>query len=206
MHIWPKQRCGHCHPIGESEMTLLPDRVCPEGFIYKDGLLSSDEERTLVERFAQLHFREFEFRGFLGKRRVVSFGWRYDFNTRELQKAEEIPDFLLHVGVTATEFAGLDASQFQQVLVTEYSPGAGIAWHKDRPEFEHVIAVSLLSPCLFRLRRKRGNAWERASIELQSRSAYLLSGSARTVWQHSIPPVDNLRYSVTFRSFRDSTK
>jgi alkylated DNA repair dioxygenase AlkB len=107
-----------------------------------------------------------------------------------------------YLRVTATEFTGLDASRFQQVLVTEYSPGAGIGWHKDRPEFEHVIGVSLLSPCLFRLRRKRGNGWERASIELQPRSAYLLSGSARTDWQHSIPPVDKLRYSVTFRSFR----
>jgi alkylated DNA repair dioxygenase AlkB len=183
-------------------MTLLHDLLFPEGFAYRDELLSSDQERTLVERFAQLHFKEFEFRGFLGKRRIVSFGWRYDFNTRELQKAEEIPDFLLHLRVTATQSAGLDASRFQQVLVTEYAPGAGIGWHKDRPEFEHVIGVSLLSPCLFRLRRKRGNGWERASIELQPRSAYLLSGSARTDWQHSIPPVDKLRYSVTFRSFR----
>ena len=82
-----------------------------------------------------------------------------------------------------------------KVLVTEYSPGAGIGWHKDRPEFEEVIGVSLLSPCLFRLRQKRGNGWERASIELQPRSAYLLSGSARTGWQHSIPPIDKLRYS-----------
>src|SRR6185369_3243486 len=156
-------------------------------------------------QIAQLPFKEFEFQGFLGRRRVVSFGWRYDFSMRELRKADEIPDFLLHLGVTATEFAGLDVSRFQQVLVTEYSPGAGIGWHKDRPEFEQVVGVSLLSPCLFRLRRKRGNGWERASIELQPRSAYLLSGSARTDWQHSIPPVDKLRYSVTFRSFRRRT-
>jgi alkylated DNA repair dioxygenase AlkB len=102
---------------------------------------------------------------------VVSFGWRYDFSMRELRKADEIPDFLLHLGVTATEFAGLDVSRFQHVLVTEYSPGAGIGWHKDRPEFEQVVGVSLLSPCLFRLRRKRGNGWERASIELQPLSS-----------------------------------
>ena len=75
---------------------------------------------------------------------MVSFGWRYDFSMRELRKADEIPDFLLHLGVTATEFAGLDVSRFQQVLVTEYSPGAGIGWHKDRPEFEQVVGVSLL--------------------------------------------------------------
>jgi len=151
-------------------MTLLHDRVFPEGFAYKDELLSSNQERGLVQRFAQLRFTEFEFRGFLGKRRTISFGWRYDFNVRQLQKAEEIPDFLLELRVTAAEFANLHSNQLQQVLVTEYAPGAGIGWHRDRPEFEHVIGVSLLSPCLFRLRRKRGNGWERASIELQPRS------------------------------------
>ena len=106
-------------------MTLLHDLLFPEGFAYRDELLSSDQERALVERFAQLHFREFEFRGFLGKRRIVSFGWRYDFNTRELQKAEEIPDFLLELRIRAGEFAHLDSNQLQQVLVTEYAPGAG---------------------------------------------------------------------------------
>ena len=149
--------------------------ILPKGFDHKDEVLSPDRECVLVGQFAQLPFKEFEFQGFLGRRRVVSFGWRYDFSMRELRKADEIPDFLLHLRVTATESAGLDASRFQQVLVTEYSPGAGIGWHKDRPEFEHVIGVSLLSPCLFRLRRKRGNGWERASIELQPLSSACLS-------------------------------
>jgi alkylated DNA repair dioxygenase AlkB len=187
-------------------MTLLHDLLFPEGFAYRDELLSSDQERDLVERFAQLHFREFEFRGFLGKRRIVSFGWRYDFNTRELQKAEEIPDFLLELRTPVAEFAHLDSNQLQQVLVTEYAPSAGIGWHRDRPECKDVVGVSLRSPCLFRLRRKKDTRWERASIELQPRSAYLLRGPARTDWQHSIPPIDDLRYSVTFRSLRDSAK
>jgi alkylated DNA repair dioxygenase AlkB len=34
------------------------------------------------------------------------------------------------------------------------------------------------------------------------RSAYLLRGPARFDWEHSIPPLDRLRYSVTFRTFR----
>ena len=190
----------------KAQMTLLHDRVFPEGFAYKDELLSSEQERALIERFAQLHFREFEFRGFLGKRRIVSFGWRYDFNTRELQKAEDIPDFLLELRVTAAGFANLHSNQLQQALLTEYAPGAGIGWHRDRPEFRDVVGVSLRSPCSFRLRRKKDTRWERASIELQPRSAYLLRGPARTDWQHSIPAVNVLRYSVTFRSFRDSAK
>ena len=162
------------------------------------------QERGLIKEFSRLPFKEFEFRGLLGKRRTVSFGWRYDFNVPELQAAEGIPSFLLDLRQAAAEFAGLSDEQLQHALVTEYSPGAAIGWHKDRPEFREVIGMSLLAPCLFRLRRKAGQRWQRASIELQPRSAYLLRGASREAWQHSIPPVDTLRYSVTFRSLRES--
>ena len=189
--------------VTQPSLFALP-RSLPEGFHYQDAVLSRAQEKTLIEEFAQLPFREFEFRGFLGKRRTVSFGWRYDFNVRELQEAEEIPTFLLDLRETAAKFAGLSEDQLQHALVTEYSPGAAIGWHKDRPEFNDVIGISLLAPCVFRLRRKAADRWERASLELQPRSAYLLRGPAREDWQHSIPPVDKLRYSVTFRSLRES--
>ena len=68
--------------------------------------------------------------------------------------------------------------------------------------FGDVVGVSLLSPCVFRLRRKAGAAWERASLALEPRSAYLLRGASRTGWEHSIPAVGRLRYSVTFRNLR----
>jgi alkylated DNA repair dioxygenase AlkB len=88
------------------------------------------------------------------------------------------------------------------VLVTEYAPGAGIGWHKDRPAFDEVVGISLVAPCLFRLRRKAGAKWERKSFTARPRSAYLLSGASRHGWEHSIPPVQQLRYSLTFRSMR----
>lgn len=123
---------------------------------------------------------------------------------RELQQAEQIPTFLLALRKRAAKFAGLTAESLQHVLVTEYPLGAAIGWHRDRPDFEDVIGISLGTPCLFRFRRKAGPRWERASIQLQPGSAYVLRGTARWEWQHSIPPVDKLRYSVTFRSLRDS--
>ena len=156
----------------------------------------------MAEHIACLPLKEFEFQGFLGKRRIVSFGWRYDFNGGGLQQTDDLPVFLLAVREQAAQFAGMSADQLQQVLLTEYKPGVQIGWHKDRSVFGEVVGISLLSPCTFRLRRKLGTKWERASIVAEPRSGYLLSGPARTDWEHSIPSVGALRYSITFRNFK----
>jgi alkylated DNA repair dioxygenase AlkB len=178
-------------------------RKLPDGFRYQPEILSRSEERTLVSQIALLPFKEFEFRGYRGKRRVVSFGWRYDFNGGGLQRTEDIPAFLLPLRERAARFAGMSPQRLQHVLITEYSPGAGIGWHKDRPVFGEVVGISLMSPCTFRLRRSQGEGWERISLDAQPRSAYLLAGEARTAWEHSIPALDQLRYSVTFRNLKD---
>jgi DNA oxidative demethylase len=172
----------------------------PDGMRYAPDLISPDEEQALVAAMPGLPFRPFEFHGFLGKRRTVSFGWSYDFNGGGLQQSSGIPDFLLPVRARAAAFAGLDPAALEHALVIEYSPGAGIGWHRDRPAFDDVIGISLLSPCAFRLRRKQGSRWERRSLAAQPRSAYLLRGVSRTEWEHSIPPLETLRYSITFRS------
>jgi alkylated DNA repair dioxygenase AlkB len=174
----------------------------PEGFRYQADVLPADEERMLVERIPELPLKEFEFHGYVGKRRTVSYGWHYDFGERRLQEADEIPDFLLPVRDRAAAFAGVAPEELPHVLVTEYGPGAAIGWHKDKGVFGEVIGISLLSPCIFRLRRKAGSAWERYSLTAEPRSAYLMRGPSRTEWEHSIPGVDSLRYSLTFRTLR----
>jgi alkylated DNA repair dioxygenase AlkB len=89
------------------------------------------------------------------------------------------------------------------VLINKYEPGAPIGWHRDRPVFAEVVGVSLLAPCPFRLRlRLPEGGFLRRTVTLAPRSAYLLSGPARTLWEHSIPPAEALRYSITFRNFR----
>jgi alkylated DNA repair dioxygenase AlkB len=172
----------------------------PEGLRYRAELLAPDEEATLVSMLQRLPFREFEFHGFLGKRRVLSFGWRYDFNGGGLQKAEAIPAILRPMRARAAAFAELPASSLAQVLLTEYRPGAAIGWHKDRSVFGDVVGISLLSAATLRMRCKSGRGWRRALLKLQPRSAYLLRGPVREQWEHSIPAVDQLRYSITFRT------
>jgi alkylated DNA repair dioxygenase AlkB len=186
----------------DQPLLFEPNPGLPEGFAYCEGLLDEEEERAMVAEIERLPFRAFQFHGFEGKRRVVSFGWRYDFNESKLIEAPPVPRFLQPVREKVARFAGLDADALEQLLVTEYQPGATIGWHRDRPVFAEVIGVSLLAPCAFRFRKPEGSGWRRAVIRLPPRSAYILSGAARSRWEHSIPAVEGLRYSLTFRTFR----
>ncbi|UAL11093.1 alpha-ketoglutarate-dependent dioxygenase AlkB [Caulobacter segnis] len=177
-----------------------PPPGLPEGLRYRPELISSAEERDLAARFETLPFKPFEFRGYTGHRQVVSFGWRYDFGRRSLDAATPIPDFLLPLRETVAAFTGHAPEALAQALISLYEPGAAIGWHRDRPEFGQVAGVSLLAPCRFRFRRANGQGWERRAFEAAPRSAYLLSGASRTDWEHSIPPLEARRYSVTFRT------
>ena len=190
----------------QDQLTLLgAGPELPEGFRYQPDVISAEDEQDLTERIRELPLKEFEFHGFTAKRRVISYGWKYDFEAREVRQAEEIPSWLLPLREKAAEFAGITPDQLQQALVMEYDVGAAIGWHRDKAVFGDVIGVSLLSSCRFRLRRKAGTKWERVSLIADARSAYLLRGPSRTEWEHSIPAVDALRYSITFRSFRGDT-
>ncbi|SFK39882.1 alpha-ketoglutarate-dependent dioxygenase AlkB [Caulobacter sp. UNC279MFTsu5.1] len=184
------------------DLPPAPRWPMPQGFAYRPDLIGPAEECDLVARFADLDFKPYEHLGYLGNRRVASFGWRRDDSGRMIETGEPIPDCLRPLLDKVAAFTGLARESFRHALVTEYAPGAGIGWHRDRPPAVAIAGVSLVSPCSFRLRRKAGDRWDRATIEAQPRSAYLMSGPARSDWQHSIPPVAALRYSVTFRTVR----
>ena len=179
-----------------------PTPVGAEGLSYRAELISTDEEASLIRAMAQLPFTPFDFQGFQGNRRIVSYGGRYDFSAGRLLAAEPLPAFLEPLRERVAGFAGLEAADLRQALVTEYAPGAGIGWHRDRPQFDKIVGVSLGSACVLRFRRKVGERWQRMAVPLEPRSAYLLDGPARTDWQHRITPGTELRYSVTFRSLR----
>jgi alkylated DNA repair dioxygenase AlkB len=176
--------------------------LLPEGFRYQPELITGEEEQGLLAWLQTLDFQPSVFQGYLANRRVVSFGFRYDDSTRKVAPAEPIPAELQPLRARAAAFAGLETAELEHVLINEYRPGAPIGWHRDRPQFEAVVGVSLLSPCAFRLRRRNGDGWERRTLRVEPRSAYAMQGPARWEWEHSIPPADQLRYSVTFRSMR----
>ncbi len=176
--------------------------AAPDGFRYQAEFITRAEEAALCAWLATLPFEPFHFRGYDALRRVVSFGWRYDSSRTQLEKTSSVPDGLAALHARVEAFAGVAPGEMQQVLINEYRPGAPIGWHRDRPIFDKVAGVSLGSACPFRFRRRIGDGFERITSTVAPRSVYLLDGPARTDWEHSIPPVEAHRYSITFRSFR----
>jgi alkylated DNA repair dioxygenase AlkB len=186
--------------LGHEEGTLTP-----AGFRYQENVITTPEEQTLVAAVQKLDLKPFEFQGHLANRRVISFGLRYDYTRRKVEAASEFPSFLNELREKAAEFAGRASNEFQQAGVNEYGPGAGIGWHKDKAQFGVVVGISLLAPATMRFRRPQGRGWARVSHTIAARSIYLLAGEARTEWEHSIPPLDELRYSLTFRTLASAT-
>jgi alkylated DNA repair dioxygenase AlkB len=173
------------------------------GLDYRDEVISEDDERELVDRLAGLDLTPFRFQGWLGNRKTMSFGWRYDFDDSSFTRTEPVPDWLQPVREKAANFANLRPGDFAHALLARYDPGAGIGWHRDRDVFEKVVGISLGTPATLRFRQRIGSGFRRASIEVRPRSAYLLSGESRWDWEHRITPGDQLRFSITFRTFSD---
>jgi alkylated DNA repair dioxygenase AlkB len=183
------------------QLTLFPASAAgPQGLQYFPDFVSADAEQELIAHIRALPLTPFQFGAFEGKRRVASFGWRYDYTDRRIEKAAEIPPWAVSLAAKIEALDALPAGSVRQVLCTEYDVGVGIGWHRDKPQFDKVFGLSLGAACKFRFRRKSGDRWQRFTIEPQPRSLYEMSGESRHLWEHSIPPVDAPRYSITFRT------
>lgn len=184
-------------------MRDLFDSAPIPGLVFREEVVSEAEERDLIRHCEKLKLSPFRFQGWEGKRLTRSFGWHYDFDRGWIGETEPIPDWLLTAREKAADALGRDPSAFVQALVIRYDPGAGIGWHRDRPQFDEVIGVTLASEATlaFRSRREDGK-FDRIKQPLRPRSAYLLSGEVREGWQHGIAEHETLRFSLTFRSLR----
>jgi alkylated DNA repair dioxygenase AlkB len=178
----------------------------PQGLRYAADFVSPEIEQQLVSRIRDLPLEPFQFGQFEGKRRVASFGFRYDYASRQLQRSEPIPAWLNEIIVTRVEAFGGPDTRVQQVLCTEYDAGVGIGWHRDKPHFDRIFGLSLGSACKFRFRRPAGKSWERFTLDAEPRSIYMMSAASRYIWEHSIPAVEAPRYSITFRTMNGPWK
>jgi alkylated DNA repair dioxygenase AlkB len=174
----------------------------PTGLRYTDDFIETAAEQDLINRIAALPLQRFQFGAFEGNRRVAWFGYSYDYTQQRLTEAEPIPDWVRPVATRVEAWAGLPEGSVLQVLCTEYDAGVGIGWHRDKPHFQEILGLSLGSACKFRFRRRSGDRWDRHTLEALPRSLYLMDGEARSQWEHSIPPVEARRYSITFRTMR----
>ncbi len=181
-----------------------------EGLRYEPDFLAVEEERALIATLSSLPLAAAEYHQFTARRRVVSYGYRYDFERSELRGAQALPESLLPLRARVAAWAGLKAEEIVHVLVTEYAPGTQLGWHRDVPDFEYVMGVSLGGAARLRLRPwphvpNAPDARARVRVlPLEPRSIYELRGPARWRWQHSVPPVPTLRWSVTCRTRRAS--
>lgn len=182
---------------------MLFDAPLLPGLRFQDPLISPDEEAALVARIELLDLSPFRFQGWTGKRLTRTFGWHYDFDDRIFEPVEPLPVWLLGLRERVGALADEDPERFVHALVTRYDPGAPIGWHRDRPHFGIVAGVSLGSETTLRFRRRTGTSFLRTSLILPARSAYVLTGEARSEWEHSISPVVRLRFSITFRTLSE---
>ena len=180
----------------------------PDGFVYRQNFISEAEEQALIREIQSLQLKSFKYYQFTGKRRIASFGWQYEFGKSEITTAPDMPAFLLPLRTRAGKLFDIDPNSFSQSSIIEYSTGSPIGWHRDIPHFGVVVGISLGAACRMRFRKyhriraQNSKRDEILSIELQPRSIYLMSGASREIWQHSIPPVKDLRYSIMMRTLR----
>ena len=177
----------------------------PAGFRHADDFVSAADEAALLAAIERLPFANARYKEWTANRRVVSYGGRYDFSSNELLPESPIPAFLFDLRAAASAFAGVPAGALTHALVAEYRAATQLGWHRDVPEFDVVVGISLLGPARMRLRRYphiAGSGERSLAVDLAPRSIYSLSGDARWGWQHAISPTPRLRYSITFRSLR----
>lgn len=183
-------------------LDLFDTPVVP-GLAMRTDVITAGEEAALIARIDDTSLSPFRFQQWTGKRLTCSYGWSYDFESGTFAPTEPMPDWLGEMKAKAAMFAGLAPDDLVQALLIRYDPGAGIGWHKDRPVFEHVVGISLGNDATLRLRRRGERGFERAKAELAPRSIYHLSGEVRHEWEHSIAPMDQPRWSITFRSLSE---
>lgn len=177
----------------------------PDGFTYHNNFISEEEERSLLKTIEGITLHPMIFQGFEAKRKVASFGFDYSFDNRRLTQGKPIPAEFHWLVERVAGHLSIPTNQIAELLLTEYPVGSVINWHRDAPLFDVIAGISLSSDCLFKLRpHDKLKQTRKATITLpvSRRSLYIMSGISREEWQHSIAPVEQVRYSITLRTLK----
>jgi alkylated DNA repair dioxygenase AlkB len=184
-----------------AQPTLFESHELPHGLVYRPDFVTRDEEAQLVGEIEALPFHEAKFREYTARRRVVSFGMAYDDEEGALVTRETLPPFLVALRDKVARWQAVAPEDFVHVLASEYRPGTPIGWHRDRHVYGFVVGVSLAGSGRMRFRPLGStNRRDIVIVDLAPRSAYVMRGPIRWQWQHSLLPVQALRYSVTMRT------
>ena len=177
--------------------------LLPPGMVYQRDFLDEAEEKDLIALVQAWPLEAMRYKAYTARRRVLSFGGKYDFEANRLQQSPPIPHELAPLQAKVARWLGVDPAVFTQVLVAEYGEGTPLGWHRDVPDFEDVVGVSLLNDAVMRFRPWPPEGVTRSDVlklTIAPRSIYLLRGPSRWAWQHSVSPSKSLRYSITFRT------
>jgi alkylated DNA repair dioxygenase AlkB len=180
----------------------------PAGFAYKPDFIGADEESQLLLAIGDVPMHEAQYYEYTAKRRVASFGSSYDFEARELRPAAPMPEFLIPLRRRLADWVSLPEDLLAQALITEYRPGTPLGWHRDALNYEVVAGVSVGGRCRIRFRPYpplRGRDPKTFALELAPRSVYVMRDDVRWNWQHCIPATPEQRWSITFRTLRNSS-
>ena len=184
------------------QYALFADEPVVPGLVLLEQAIGVDQERALEAHIDAAPLAPFQFGQWEGRRLTTHYGSGYDFTSHRLAEAPPLPDWLLSLRDKLAPQVGIEPEAFQAALLIRYDPGAGIGWHRDRPQYDKVLGLSLSAPCVLRLSRRTASGFERHNVELPARSLYLLTGEVRREWEHSIAPMDVTRRSITFRTLR----
>ncbi len=178
----------------------------PQGLEYRENFIGVEEEQYLLSEIRGLPLKQAQYQQYTARRRTVNYGFSYDFTHLQSKPAPAIPEFLTPLRTRAAEWLGVRPEDFVQALVAEYQPGTPLGWHRDVPDFEKVVGISLAGHARLRFRPFPWSPEKKSEVfalELAPRSAYILRDRARWGWQHHVPPTKELRYSITFRTASD---
>lgn len=199
------EHAGQPDLFGEAPVAAI------EGLRYENGFLSRDEEAGLLRLVQGWPLKEMRYKEYTARRRGIGFGGSYDFDTHRLKPGAPLPAELHPLRDKAAAWAGIAPEELTHALVAEYRPGTPLGWHRDVPDFEDIVGVSLHGDAVMQFRPYVSGAAAAgaaasgpATLEflIEPRSVYVLRGPARWAWQHAIAPTQGLRYSITLRTRR----